>query len=52
MPGKQYIFVITLLQSILNIWKILGSEMDLVLDNSLHYLLALDLLWFFWFAFL
>lgn len=29
--------VITLLQSILNIWKIRGLEMDLVLDNSLHY---------------
>lgn len=37
MPGKQYIFVITLFQSIVNIWNIPGSEMDLVLDNSLHY---------------
>lgn len=37
MPGKQYIFVIILFQSILNIWNIPGSEMDLVLDNSLHY---------------
>lgn len=37
MPGKQYIFVITLFQSILNIWNLADSEMDLVLDNSLHY---------------
>lgn len=45
MPGKQYISVTTLFQSILNIWTIPGSEMDLVLDNSLHYLwFALDLL--------
>lgn len=34
----QAVYIVTtLLQSILNIWKILGSEMDLVLDNSLHY---------------
>lgn len=44
MPGKQYIFVITLFQSIVNIWNMPGSEMDLVLDNSLHYWFALDLL--------
>lgn len=45
MPGKQYIFVITLFQSILNTWNIPGSDMDLVLDNSLHYFQsALDLL--------
>lgn len=44
MPGKQYIFVITLFQSILSMWNIPGSEMDLVLDNSLHYFwFALDL---------
>lgn len=42
----QAVYIVTtLLQSILNIWKILGSEMDLVLDNSLHYFwFALDLL--------
>lgn len=34
----QAVYIVTTsLQSILNIWKILGSEMDLVLDNSLHY---------------
>lgn len=45
MPVKQYIFVITLFQSILNIWNIPGSEIDLVLDNSLHYFwFAVDLL--------
>lgn len=45
MPVKQYIFVITLFQSILNIWNIPGSEIDFVLDNSLHYFwFAVDLL--------
>lgn len=45
MPGKQYIFILTLFQSILNIWNIPGSAIDLVLDNSLHYFwFTLDLL--------
>lgn len=39
-----YICYNFLFQSILNIWNIPGSEMDLVLDNSLHYF---DLLWVF-----
>lgn len=44
MPGKQYVFVITSLQSILNIWNVLDSEIDLVLGIvcTVH-----DLLWIF-----
>lgn len=44
MPWKQYIFVITLLQSILNIWNILCSEIDLVLGIACT---TSDLLWIF-----
>lgn len=44
MPSKQYIFVITSLQSILNIWNVLHSEVDLVLGIVCT---TSDLLWIF-----
>lgn len=44
MPGKQYVFVIPSLQSILSIWNVLGSEVDLVLGIVCT---IYDLLWIF-----